>query len=81
MSAKELKNFKSQLAMLSFTDQLSIMEYLLKLIKKRQEEASYDSFDSDSVVRNGLDEAIAEEERGEIEVFNSFDEFKAAMAR
>ena len=79
MSAKELKNFKSQLAMLSFTEQLSLMEYLLKLMKKRQEEASNNT--SDSVVRNGLDEAIDEVERGEVEVFNSFDEFKAAMAR
>ena len=57
------------------------MEYLLKLMKKRQEEFSYNTFDSDSVARNGLDEAIAEEEQGEVEVFNSFDEFKAAMAR
>ncbi len=81
MSAKELKNFKSQLAMLSFTEQLSLMEYLLKLMKKRQEKASNNTFDSDSVARNGLDEAIAEEERGEVEVFDSFDEFKAAMAR
>ena len=30
--------------------------------------------------KNGLDEAIAEVERGEVEVFRSFDEFKAAMA-
>ena len=79
MSVKELKTFKSQLAMLSFTEQLSIMEYLLKLMKKRQEEASNNT--SDSVVRNGLDEAIDEVERGEVEVFNSFDEFKAAMAK
>ena len=30
--------------------------------------------------KNGLDEAIAEVERGEVEVFNSFDAFKAAMS-
>lgn len=29
--------------------------------------------------RNGLDEAIAEVERGEVEVFHTFDEFKTAM--
>ena len=29
--------------------------------------------------KNGLDEAIAEVERGEVEIFNSFDDFKAAM--
>lgn len=28
---------------------------------------------------NGLDVAIAEEKNGEVEVFNSFDAFKAAM--
>ena len=28
-----------------------------------------------------IDKAIAEEELGEVEVFDSFDEFKAAMAR
>ena len=48
---------------------------------KSQEKASNRTLDSDSVVRNGLDEAIAEEERGEVEVFDSFDDFKAAMAR
>ncbi len=30
--------------------------------------------------KNGLDEAIAEVERGEVEVYHSFDDFKAAMA-
>ena len=30
--------------------------------------------------KNGLDEAIAEVERGEVEVFNSFDAFKAALS-
>ena len=30
--------------------------------------------------KNGLDKAIAEVERGEVEVFKTFDDFKAAMA-
>lgn len=30
--------------------------------------------------RNGLDEAIDEVNRGEVEVFKSFDDFKAAMS-
>ena len=30
--------------------------------------------------KNGLEEAIAEVERGDVEVFNSFEDFKAAMA-
>ena len=29
--------------------------------------------------KNGLDEAISEVERGEVEIFKSFDDFKAAM--
>ncbi len=29
---------------------------------------------------NGLDEAIAEVERGEVDVYHSFEDFKAAMA-
>ena len=30
-------------------------------------------------LKNGLDKAIEEVERGEVEVFSSFDEFKTAM--
>lgn len=30
--------------------------------------------------KNGLDKAIAEVERGDVEVFNSFDDFKSAMS-
>ncbi len=30
--------------------------------------------------KNGLDKAIEEVERGEVEVFDSFEDFKAAMA-
>lgn len=30
---------------------------------------------------NGLDEAIAQVERGEVEVFDTFDDFKAAMQK
>ena len=51
----------------SYMDEVS--EFLDFLLFKTREEAS----------KNGLDEAIAEVERGEVEVFNSFDEFKAAM--
>ena len=31
-------------------------------------------------LKNGLDKAISEVESGEVEVFHSFDDFKAAMA-
>lgn len=36
MSAKELKNFESQLELLSFADQLAIMEFLAKLLQRNQ---------------------------------------------
>ncbi len=47
-----------------------VSEFLDFLLFRKQEE----------IARNGLDEAIAEVERGEVEVFHSFEEFKAAMA-
>jgi len=34
MSAMELKNFENQLELLSFAEQLSIMEYLAKLLQR-----------------------------------------------
>lgn len=36
MSAMELKNFESQLELLSFTEQLAIMEYLARLMQRNQ---------------------------------------------
>ena len=41
MSAIELQNFENQLELLSFTEQLSVMEYLAKLIKRNQKEQTY----------------------------------------
>ena len=37
MSAQELKNFEAQLALLSFAEQLSLMEYLAKIMQQKQE--------------------------------------------
>ena len=37
MSAVEMKTFESQLAGLSYAEQLYVMEYLLKLIRLRQQ--------------------------------------------
>lgn len=34
MSAMELKNFENQLELLSFAEQLSVMEYLAKLLQR-----------------------------------------------
>ena len=36
MSAMELKNFENQLELLSFAEQLSIMEYLARLLQRNQ---------------------------------------------
>ena len=36
MSSKELKAFETQLSFLSYTEQLSIMEFLIKLLKKHK---------------------------------------------
>ena len=38
MSAKELKQFESQLELLSYAEQLAIIEFLAKLLQKRQKE-------------------------------------------
>ncbi len=38
MSAMELRNFENQLAMLSYAEQLAIIEYLVKLMQHQQEE-------------------------------------------
>ena len=37
MSAMELKNFESQLELLTFAEQLSIMEYLARLMQRNQQ--------------------------------------------
>lgn len=47
-----------------------VSEFIDFILFKSKEETS----------KNGLDEAIAEVKRGEVEVFNSFEDFKAAMA-
>ena len=73
MSAQELQDFQSRLDSLSFADRLSLIEYLAKSLRHG------DGFSGGAQERNGLDEAIAEFERGEYETFSSFDEFKAAM--
>lgn len=79
MSAMELRNFESQLDLLSYAEQLAIMEYLVKLMKRRQEESVSDDFEGDVQARNGLDEAIAQVERGEYSTYNSFDELLAEI--
>ncbi len=38
MSAKELRNFENQLELLSYTEQLAILEFLAKLLQRQQKE-------------------------------------------
>ena len=75
MSAQEMKNFEAQIALLSYAEQLSLMAYLVKLLQER--EAENDGFEGDEEARNGLDEAIAEVERGEGFYYDSVDEMFA----
>lgn len=77
MSAKELRNFKNQLDLLSFSEQLSVMEYLVKLLKRRQEQSVSDGFVGTVADRNGLDEAIDEEKRGDVFYYDTFDDLMA----
>lgn len=79
MSAMELRNFESQLDLLSYAEQLAVMEYLVRLMKRRHEERTSDGFEGDEQARNGLDEAIAQVERGEYSTYNSFDELLAEI--
>ena len=38
MSAKELRNFENQLELLSYAEQLAILEFLAKLLQRKQKE-------------------------------------------
>ena len=38
MSAKELQNFENQLELLSYAEQLAILEFLAKLLQRKQKE-------------------------------------------
>ena len=40
MSNQELKAFENQLSFLSYTEQLSVMEFLIKLMKKNRQDSA-----------------------------------------
>ncbi|MBO4320727.1 MAG: hypothetical protein J5857_09705 [Treponema sp.] len=42
MSSAELRHFKNQLALLSYTEQLAVIEYLVQLLQKNHESVSID---------------------------------------
>ena len=48
MSAMELRNFENQLELLSYTEQLAIIEYLAKFLQKRQADISDQNKSADS---------------------------------
>ena len=75
MSAMELRNFERQLDVLSYVEKLAVIEYLARSLQQAN-----DGFSGNDEDRAKLDEAIGEFERGEYEVFNTFDDFKAAMS-
>ena len=63
MSAMEMRNLESQVALLSYAEQLSLMAYLVKLL---QQQTEADGLEGGAEARNGLDEAIAQVERCEV---------------
>lgn len=48
MSSAELRNFENQLELLSYTEQLAIIEYLVKLLQKQKDNDSAPSKKTDS---------------------------------
>lgn len=77
MSAMEMRNLESEIALLSYGEQLSLMAYLVKQLQNRGEG---DGFEGDAAARNGLDEAIREMENGEYDTYENFDDFLAEVA-
>ena len=62
MSAVEMKTFESQLEGLSFSEQLYVMEYLLKLIRLRQQNESANEKDASAkVVLSEIQNMFAED--------------------
>lgn len=83
MSAAELKNFESQLAMLSYAERLAIIEYLVKTLQQsyvEEKTAMADGFSGGVKERKELDEAISEFKRGEYDTYDSFDDFLSEIA-
>ena len=60
---------KSRKVFLSFLGKTDYKECFYTFEKEKSKKTS----------KNGLDEAISEVEQGEVEIFKSFDDFKAAM--
>lgn len=56
MSAQELRNFERQLELLSYTEQLAIIEFLAKLLQKQQKnDSNYNTQDEIEKINAVLD--------------------------
>ena len=83
MSAAEMKNFESQLAMLSYAERLAIIEFLAKSLQQSYaEEKSVlaDGFSGGQKERRELDEAISDFNSGKYDTYDSFDDFVSEIA-
>ncbi|MCR4821282.1 MAG: hypothetical protein K5873_00225 [Treponema sp.] len=78
-----MKNFESQLAMLSYAERLAIIEYLVKTLQQsyvEEKTAMTDGFSGGVKERKEHDEAISEFKRGEYDTYDSFDDFLSEIA-
>lgn len=64
MSAVEMRTFESQLAGLSYAEQLYVMEYLLKLMRFRQQNESADEKNASAKAILGKIQGMFAEDKG-----------------
>ena len=63
MSAKELRNFENQLELLSYPEQLAILEFLAKLLQKQQKVKTSETVKSEVERINAVLDRIPEQEQ------------------
>lgn len=65
MSAMELRNFENQLKLLSYAEQLAILDFLSNLLQKRRENTSKDNREQEIEKINAVLDKIPEAEQME----------------
>ncbi|MBP5437009.1 MAG: hypothetical protein J6Y30_03390 [Treponema sp.] len=65
MSAWELRNFENQLTLLSYTEQLAILDFLSNLLQKRQENIPNENTEHEIEKINAVLDKIPEAEQME----------------
>ena len=65
MSAMELRNFENQLKLLSYAEQLAILDFLSNLLQKHQEDISKDNTEQEIEKINAVLDKIPENEQME----------------